>query len=190
MKATQRGTCGFTLVELMVTLVIAVVLMAAAAPSFITFQRNAELTSYANTLVAAINAARGEAIKRGRAAMVVPQDGTSWSSGLRVFVDMDRSQDFTTDDTTVFTRDASPSYLTVSGNNTAQENPPYILFDASGYSKTKAGGFGALSFTIARNDVDTATAASETRRVVIASTGRVRVCKPSTDTSCTGTASK
>ena len=58
----QRGAgAGFTLIELMVTLAIAAVLMMVAAPSFVGFQRNSEMTSVTNSLLAAANAARAEA---------------------------------------------------------------------------------------------------------------------------------
>ena len=36
---------GFTLIEMMITLAIAAVLMMVAVPSFLAFQRNAELTA-------------------------------------------------------------------------------------------------------------------------------------------------
>lgn len=181
---------GFTLIELMVTIALVVILMAVATPSLITFQRNSELTSFANTMLASINAARGEAIKRGRYAMLVPADGTHWSSGWVVFVDMDRSQDYSeTLDFTLLTREAPSSYLTLTGTGTLIATPPYILFDSSGYSRTKAGGFGASTFEVQRNDVSGAELLAQTRRIKIASTGRVRVCTPisSSDTTCSAT---
>ena len=174
---------GFTLIELMVTVSLVVILMAVAVPSLTTFQRNAQLTSFSNTMLASINAARGEAMKRGQFAVVVPSDGTNWSSGWIVFVDVavagatpfngvyDSASDIT-----ILTQPAPPSYLT-------------ITFDASGYSKTKAGGFGALTFEVKRNDATGADALAQTRRIKVASTGRVRVCTPvsSPDALCLAT---
>jgi type IV fimbrial biogenesis protein FimT len=191
MKTYSPSCRGFTLIELLVTVAIVATLAAVAAPSFTTFQRNAELTSFSNSLVAAINAARGEAMKRGRYAMLVPTDATNWSSGWIAFVDTDRSQVYeAANDRLVFTREAAPSYLTITPNGTAADSPPYVMFDASGYPKTKAGGFGALTFSVVRSDVGASLADAETRRVVIASTGRVRVCRPSTDATCTTTATE
>lgn len=128
-------------------------------------------------------------MKRGRYAMLVPADGTNWSNGWVVFVDIDRSQAYeAANDITILTREAPPNYLVItpSPSSTVTESPPYILFDASGYSRTKSGAFGASTFEIKRNDVTGTDQLTQTRRLKIASTGRVRVCTPisSPDAQC------
>ena len=184
-----RRLSGFTLIELMVTIAIASVLLMIAAPSFVSFQRNSELTSLANSFIAAVNATRGEAMKVGRYAMAVPADGTNWSKGWTVFVDNNGNSTLNaTTDRIVLQQAALASYFTASGSGTAGATPPYVLFDASGYAKTKTAGFGALTLTITRNDLSGADQTAQTRRIVIAKTGRARVCRPATDTTCTSTA--
>lgn len=176
---------GFTLIELMVTLALVVILMAVATPSFTAFQRNSELSSLANNMIASINAARAEAMKRGRRAMVVPTDFTNWNSGWVVFVDIDNDAAYiSTSDVTIATAVPTPSYLAVTGNGSAAPGTPYIMFDSSGFPRLMAGGFGALTFTIQRNDVNASQQNEQTRRIIISSTGRVRTCKPSTDVTC------
>lgn len=186
MKTPSKASKGFTLIELMVTIALAAILMLVAIPSFTSFQRNAELTATANTLLSGVNAARGEAMKRGRYAMVVPNDGVNWSSGWIVFVDMDRSGTHNSGDIDILSTLQLPSYLVVNnvGNTTAASL--YIMYDASGYSKLTTGAFGAWTFEITRNDVSGAELLAQTRRLKIASTGRARVCTPqtSTDTNC------
>ena len=191
-RRCSRVACrpaGFTLIELMVTIAIASILLMIAAPSFVSFQRNSELTSLANSFIAAVNATRGEAMKVGRRAMAVPADGTNWSKGWTVFVDSNGNSTLdTTTDRIVLQQAALASYFTASGSGTAGATPPYVLFDASGYAKTKTAGFGALTLTITRNDLSGADQTAQTRRIVIAKTGRARVCRPATDATCTTTA--
>lgn len=178
-RRNRSALHGFTLIELMVTLAVAAILMVIAAPSFMAFQRNSELTSAVNSLIAATAAARGEAMKTGMQAVVVPTDGTNWNSGWLVFVDKGRDRIFTAGtDISVLTQAALPSYFSVSANGTGDATPPYILFDASGYPKTKNGAFGALTISIARNDLGGSAALPETRSVIISAAGRVRSCRP------------
>ncbi len=56
---------GFSLLELMMTLAIAVIMLTMAVPSYVSFTKNTKVTSQINTLAASINLARGEAGKRG-----------------------------------------------------------------------------------------------------------------------------
>ena len=190
---SPRRQRGFTLIELMVTLAIASVLMMVAAPSFVGFQRNSEMTSVTNSLLAATSAARAEAMKTGMNALVVANgDGSSWSAGWTVFVDRDRDNAYSaTADTTVMVQAATPSYITITGNNNAALTPAYIMFSSSGYAKSygTSPGVPNLALSIVRNDVPSAQAAAETRRLVVGRSGRVRSCRPSTDSSCTSSAS-
>ena len=183
------GYRGFTLIELLITLVILGVLIVVAAPSFSEIRRNSELSGTANNFMSALNAARTEGMKRNMHAFITPIDGDNdWSKGWRVFVDVDRDGLYSSGDIVVFQAEAPPSYLSVSagsGSGTAAENPSYLLFDGSGFAKTKTGGFGANTVQISRNDVAT-TEYRQIRRVKVAKTGRVRVCTPqsSSDDAC------
>lgn len=178
---------GFTLIELMIAIAMVAVLMAIAAPSFTSFQRNAELTSTANTLFSALTGARSEAIKQGKYALVVPADGSNWTSGWVVFVDEDRDQAKSSADVTIVTADATPSTLAIAGTGSAAGSTPYVMYDASGYARLKAGaGFSTSTIEISRNDVTGTELLAQTRRIQITPTGHMRVCTPKTssDTQC------
>ena len=183
-----KSSAGFTLIELMITLAIAAILMTVAVPNLSAYRRNAELTGAANTFMASLNAARGEAMKRGMNAMVVPtSNGADWNAGWVVFVDTNRSQTYDeSTDTVVSSQAALPAGINITGVNSAAGTTPYVMFDASGYSRLKSGGFGALTLTIARSEGTATEQLEQTRRIIIASTGRVRMCKPTsaTDTNC------
>lgn len=193
MSARRKLVKGFTLIELMMTLAVVAVLLLVATPSMVAYKRNSELTSATNTLFASINAARGEAMKRGMYAMVVPtNNGSDWSQGWIVFVDTNRTKVFdASTDKIILTQGPLPSYIAVTGNGSADGSvsgtAPYIMFDPSGYSAVKGtSGFAALTLQLVRNDVASTLTLDQTRRIKIAATGRVRTCKPSstTDNTC------
>lgn len=56
---------GFTLVELLVVLTISAILVAAAVPSFVWLMSTTRVSNAANTLSAAFERARSEAVRRG-----------------------------------------------------------------------------------------------------------------------------
>lgn len=188
------GAAGFTLIELLVTISILAILLSLAVPSFVTFQRNSELTSTANSLVSALNAARSEAMKRNLSAMVMPLDSarTDWKQGWVVFVDTDQDGLYTAStDQVVFTREALPSYIDVTGTDSAGSAPSYIMYNGSGFLRTTAGASATnTTLSIVRNDVSGSEAFAQTRRLKVALTGRIRVCTPTSgsDPACAETA--
>lgn len=83
---------GFTLIELMITIVVLAILVALAAPSFRTMILNQQSEAIGEDIITAFQLARSEAIKRGGFVTVCPtDDGTScggdWANGLLVVVD-------------------------------------------------------------------------------------------------------
>lgn len=182
-RLAARHARGFTLIELMVTMVLVAVLLRIGIPSFVSFQRNSELTSAANGLLSSVNSARTEAMKRNMNAGVVPASGSSWAGGWTAFVDVDGDGSFdATKDLVLSTQPALASYFSVTGTGTATGSTPTIFFNSSGYVKD----FGNVTMEIARNDLSDAALLEQTRRVIIFKTGRVRVCKPTsaTDAAC------
>lgn len=75
LRSRPAAARGFTIIELMITLVVAAILLAIAIPSFNYLTVSSKLTTTANTLVNALGIARSEAIKRN-ANVVVGTDGS------------------------------------------------------------------------------------------------------------------
>lgn len=100
MRHTLANTLqyGLSLIELLVTLSIAVILLTIGVPSFVDMMASNTATSYGNDLIADINYARSEAITRGArvvvckgAARAVGSDcadaDVDWEDGWKVFED-------------------------------------------------------------------------------------------------------
>ena len=94
----MNRTHGFTLIELMVTLVVATILITVAVPGFQTIIQNNRVAAQSNELLTALTLARSEALKRGEQVSVCSSDdqadcdaapGTNWVNGWIVFVDDD-----------------------------------------------------------------------------------------------------
>lgn len=95
---TSNRQHGFTLVELMVTLAVAIILIAVGMPMFSGIAANNRATTQANTFLAAFKLARNEAVKRaGEVSICAVADpaadplvcgaNTDWENGLLVFTD-------------------------------------------------------------------------------------------------------
>jgi type IV fimbrial biogenesis protein FimT len=89
---------GFTLVELLITIVVLTIVLAAGVPAFQSFIKNNRVTAQANDLVSTIQLARSEALKRGTNTVVCASDDQAkctgkdtWSDGWIVFSDFDPS---------------------------------------------------------------------------------------------------
>lgn len=80
---SEAPSRGFTLIELMVTLVVIVILATLAVPSFRGFIANQQVKTASYDLLAALNYARSEAIKRN-ADVTLAAVGGDWAAGWQV----------------------------------------------------------------------------------------------------------
>lgn len=95
MRHTLANTLqrGLSLIELLVTMSIAVILLTIGVPSFVDFVTSSSATNYANDLITDINYARSEAITRGMRVVICKGPTASncttgqWEAGWKVFVD-------------------------------------------------------------------------------------------------------
>ena len=87
---------GFTLPELMVTVVVVAILITVAVPGFRTMVQNNRITTQVNELVTSLNLARSEAIKRSTVVTVCASSSGAncvgnWDQGWIIFTDSDNN---------------------------------------------------------------------------------------------------
>lgn len=173
----MRTLKGFTLIELMVTLAIAVIVLTVGVPSFMATIQNNRITTTVNDFVSDLNLARSEAIKRGsRVTLCKSADGNSctqsgdWSQGWILFSDPNDDASFNEDEEEGETllrvhqalRDDNAS---LTGNQNLRD---YISYIGTGFAQLTSGGIqnGTLVLCDSRDFGDHA------RAIVLNRTGR------------------
>lgn len=177
---------GFTLIELMYTLAIAGILFVVAVPMMTSIVRSTRITANANDLVAGIQLARSEAVKRRAIVRLCRTDdvnaespvcgqGAGWQSGWVIYVDTDGNGAFTQGADTVLRRtpafeddDRETVRVTAVGGGTLATE---VAYDTSGFpvAGTIGAGGSGLVFCDDR-DIDAAG-----RVLLISPTGRPNV---------------
>jgi len=178
---THNSASGFTLIELMVTLAVAAIILTVGVPSFVSMTRDNSLITQTNELVADINLARSEAVKRGtrvvlcrsaNPAAATPTCGgnaNTWTTGWLMFADTNRTGTYVAaDDTLIRIGQPTGGTLTVITNNVANNN---LEYNADG--TTNEGGGTAL-FVICDDR-----GASKGRQIQVNAMGRPRLIKGS-----------
>ncbi|MBI3900121.1 MAG: GspH/FimT family pseudopilin [Gammaproteobacteria bacterium] len=127
----QSESAGFTLIELMVTLVIAAVLIGLSAPGMSQIVASHRLSGQVNDFLADLNFARSEAVKRGTTVGVCSGNATSgctgaWNAGRIVFFDVNGNNAWDSGDTVLRGRQAIYTNSTITSTGTL------IVFSGSG----------------------------------------------------------
>jgi len=133
-KIPLIGNKGFTLVELVITLTIAGILLAIAAPNFSGFLARNRLSAQINDLSTDISIARAEAIKRNTGAGVCTSNtGTgcvagNWASGWLAYYVCPVGDASCVAGTNVVVS----THEALTGNNTLTGTASVILYDKTG----------------------------------------------------------
>jgi len=73
---------GFTIIELMITILLLGAMLTIAVPSFASIFKQNRLAAQANTILSSLNYARGETITQNTNVIIAPiVAGTNWSAG-------------------------------------------------------------------------------------------------------------
>ncbi len=175
-SAHGRKVAGFTLQELMVTMMVAVLVLTLGIPSFLETLRANRVSALTEHFVTAMYLARSEAIKQGGSGQVTlckSADGVTCASkggyhqGWIVFVDEPplAERDVSNDRERLVRvyEPVSVAALTLTGNNSVRD---YISYDGAGMARLKRGGFQAGALIVCDPP--------EGRRLVLSSGGRIR----------------
>ena len=146
---------GFTIIELMITVAIVGILVAAAAPGYQDWVATTRLNSHTNEFVTALHYARSEAVKRNVAVSVCKTSSGAdcvttgtWAQGWMVFVDVNGTGTYDTGDSilrvhekltggsTLVGQTAVSSVITFRSNGTAAQSG---RIDMCSYRQTVAG---------------------------------------------------
>ena len=127
---------GFNIIELLVTLSVAGILLAVAAPGYQQFVQDSRITSQSNRFLSAAMLAKSEAIKRNSPVTICPSTdgaactgGTAWSNGWVVFANANGDGVVDAGDV-IIQADAA-----FSGGNTLQSTTrTRVTFTANGFS--------------------------------------------------------
>jgi prepilin-type N-terminal cleavage/methylation domain-containing protein len=160
MNQAREKQSGFTILELVITVLIVGIVAAIAVPSFSNSIARNQISSTANNLVGAFNLARTEAAQRGGDVHIGSASGTSdWTTGYQIFIDADGDGEY----------DAGEElrvYEAISGSLSLNEDggEDTINFNAMGFSST------AITFSLCSN-----VAALRDRQIDVTLSGRVNI---------------
>jgi type IV fimbrial biogenesis protein FimT len=157
---------GYTLLELVVTMVVLIVLTLIAAPTFDGWQARQRMNAALHALQQDLLTARSQAIALGANVVACPGDVVSgcsvnsdWSRGWLVFLDMDGDRDFG-DGETLIRSTPAPRHLTVM----SAASRPNLRFYPNG---TAPGSNGSIWFCGTRGP-------DHAQRLVLSNVGRIR----------------
>lgn len=173
----MKHSAGFTLIELMFTLVLAAIIAVLAVPSFNTTIANNRMVTKVNEMVTSLTLGRSEAIKRASTVTVCKStNGTScatsgaWTQGWMVFVDANGDGVVDAGDIVLQVYQGSPGALTVNGDGAAGNR---ITFNSRGFVSTLPAVVSGVTLADATLTVCDSRGASEARGLIVNVSGRV-----------------
>jgi len=86
MNRNMKKQSGYTLIELMVTVAVAIIVLAVGIPAYDSMMANNRAISQANMFRAALNMARAEALGRNLPVTLIATNG-DWTDGWSVYVE-------------------------------------------------------------------------------------------------------
>ena len=176
---------GFTLYELLVTVVVIGIIMSIGLPNFLEFTRNNRMAATSNDLLSAFTLARTEAIKRKAPVTVCsslnpaaanPACGGGFADGWIVFADDDGDIVVDAGEDVIRSHGPVPGGVTLQTNGAAN----YFSYAATGFGRGDIGGVPSVRGALlcdARGNIPAAGGLSAARALRIDGPGRPTVVR-------------
>jgi type IV fimbrial biogenesis protein FimT len=188
MRTPPQRNSGFTVIELMVTVMLLGILLGIGIPSFQATIRNNRTTAQANDVTAALTYARSEATKRGLPVTICAADtartgcagatASNWANGWLIFVDAGGTAgvlDTGSGDVLLQTSPRVTTGLQLSSNNLG-----FLRYGRSG-QPTNTGGAAAGAVVLSLGLQHQSCTGTDRRVIAVVRTGRPNLTK----TACT-----
>jgi type IV fimbrial biogenesis protein FimT len=174
---------GVSLVELMVTVSMAVTLSVIAVPAFTNLKIRSERKAMVNALMTDLAHARSASINRGKRVVVCPSEDqmycdsdAGWTQGRIVFVDQNNSAERDEGEPLLYSGGALPGGWHLSGTGSFAR---YVSYHPLGRPLQRTGAFQAGSFRLCHEQAPDAFGSNS---VVVSRAGRPRVTDWSPET--------
>jgi type IV fimbrial biogenesis protein FimT len=171
-----RQMWGFSLLELIITLLIISLLVSLAMPNFMSRIQDDRLTSQINEFAAALYLTRSEAIKRGvRVTMCKSTNGLActtaggWEQGWLIFEDNNSNATLDNIGDLIIKHEPLYQNLQLRGNALVED---YISYTASGHVKTITDAIMSGTLTLCDNRTNPAV---NMKKLVLIGSGRFRI---------------
>lgn len=190
MKKQQQN--GFTLIELMVTIMVMAIVLGIGIPSMTDFVRNSRMTGTANDLLAAMHVARSAAVSR-RAPTTVCRSANPMAAtptcgagtGWVVYVDAndvdgdglpDGDGALNAGEEILLANQGPPDSITIT---TTPAGSSFVSYASTGFLRSVGGTASATGFVLcdSRGNEITAGANSAARAIVVSPTGRPQILR-------------
>lgn len=171
MQTNRLQQTGMTLIELLVTLSLAVILLTLAVPGMQTLMANQRVNSATSALQASVLQTRNAALTRNLQAVMQPVDGTNstngdFKNGWRIYIDINSDETYDDgSDILIFFHESLPDSVSVAAP-AAKMN--HMIFSGLGFLESNVAS-GNATWTVS------ASATTRTKSLTISPSGRVRV---------------
>jgi type IV fimbrial biogenesis protein FimT len=170
--STRRTSRGFTLLELLMVVAIGAIVLAIGIPSFMDLIARNRVTTQVNELIANLQVARSEAVKRRVRVTLCPDSSgdaenpdcleqDEWHTGYILFADEDGDGEPAAAELLRIVEGSENAPVTITGNHNGNQ----ITFDAEGASRGNPG-----TFTVCDGSER-----APAKAVIVSRTGRPRV---------------